>query len=96
MDSLVPKLLDAVPILDLSTFEQKAHIVRLLLSLCLLTDEEVQLGVAKLILLSNSTLLYKHKSDTVRSSISQHKTQNPRILKELWNQFLDAESERSS
>ena len=57
VNGLVPELLNSVPILDLSTLQQEAHIVRSLLVLRIFANVKVQLGVAKLVFFADSTLL---------------------------------------
>ena len=55
MDSLVPKLLDAIPVLDLATLQEPAQVVRLRLVLSLLADVKVQFRVVEDVLLLDST-----------------------------------------
>ena len=72
VNGLVPELLDSIPILDLSTLQEEAHIVRLLLRLRLLSDVEVQLRVAKLVFLANSSLLRTWEKDFVKTREIAH------------------------
>ena len=43
VDRSVPELLNAVPVLDLTTLQDVYYIMRGVLALCLLSDKEVQL-----------------------------------------------------
>ena len=58
MNGLVPELFNAIPIGDLSTLEEEADIVALLFALSFLTDVEVEFGVAEVVFLANTSLLY--------------------------------------
>ena len=53
----MPKLLNAVPVLDLATLEQEAHVVRATLLLSFITNEKVKLWVVEVVSLANPTLL---------------------------------------
>lgn len=53
----MPKLLNAVPVLNLAALEQVADIVRVLFDLRFLADVEVQLGVVEVVFLVDAALL---------------------------------------
>ena len=53
----VPELLNAVPVLDLTTLQDIDHFVRGMLALRLFSDVEVQLRVVKVVFLANPSFL---------------------------------------
>lgn len=62
VDRLMPELLDAVPVLDLSALQQETHLVSVFLRLCLFANEEVKLCVVEQLLFESALL---HDGDVV-------------------------------